>query len=242
MREQRLAKPVSPASGGPCRALDGRRVAVCKLLIILDDTRRDAERRRGDRPAAPQRAEKAAVIAAPILARTYEIVGHGALDTELARPRRRGQSRAPGGGVEPRGGRRAVTFLATLLIGIVAGSRSMMAPAAVAWAARLGWIDLGATWASFMGSLWAVLALLGPGAGRARHRPAADHPEPQGAGAVRRPHRLRRLLRRRARGRRRRRRSSASSSARSARSPAPSAAPSCAGGWRRPSAPTGRRR
>ena len=33
----------------------------------------------------------------------------------------------------------------------------MMAPAAVAWAARLGWIDLGATWASFMGSLWAPL-------------------------------------------------------------------------------------
>jgi uncharacterized membrane protein len=51
----------------------------------------------------------------------------------------------------------AMTFLATLLIGIVAGSRSMMAPAAVAWAARLGWIDLAATWASFMASLWAVL-------------------------------------------------------------------------------------
>ena len=50
-----------------------------------------------------------------------------------------------------------MTFLATLLIGIVAGSRSMMAPAAVAWAARLGWIDLAPTWASFMGSLWAVL-------------------------------------------------------------------------------------
>ena len=50
-----------------------------------------------------------------------------------------------------------MTFLATLLIGIVAGSRSMMAPAAVAWAARLGWIDLAPTWASFMGSFWAVL-------------------------------------------------------------------------------------
>jgi uncharacterized membrane protein len=50
-----------------------------------------------------------------------------------------------------------MTFLATLLIGIVAGSRSMMAPAAVAWAARLGWIDVVPTWASFMGSLWALL-------------------------------------------------------------------------------------
>jgi uncharacterized membrane protein len=50
-----------------------------------------------------------------------------------------------------------MTVVATLLIGIVAGSRSMMAPAAVAWAARLGWIDLAPTWAGFMGSLWAVL-------------------------------------------------------------------------------------
>ena len=90
-----------------------------------------------------------------------------------------------------------MTLLATLLIGIVAGSRSMIAPAAVAWAARLGWIDLSTTWAAFMGCALGGAALLGPGAGRARHRSAPDHPQPQGAGAVRRPHRLRRLLRRR---------------------------------------------
>lgn len=52
-----------------------------------------------------------------------------------------------------------MTFLATLLIGIVAGSRSMMAPAAVAWGAWLGWIDLAPTWAAFLGSGWAVLIL-----------------------------------------------------------------------------------
>jgi uncharacterized membrane protein len=52
-----------------------------------------------------------------------------------------------------------MTFLVLLLIGIVAGSRAMMAPATVAWGAWLGWIDLTPTWASFMGSGWAVLIL-----------------------------------------------------------------------------------
>lgn len=50
-------------------------------------------------------------------------------------------------------------LLASLLIGIVAGSRAMLAPAAVAWAAWLGWIDLAPTWAAFLGSGWAVLVL-----------------------------------------------------------------------------------
>ena len=52
-----------------------------------------------------------------------------------------------------------MTLLAALLIGIVAGSRAMLAPAAVAWAAWLGWIDLAPTWAAFLGSGWAVLIL-----------------------------------------------------------------------------------
>jgi uncharacterized membrane protein len=52
-----------------------------------------------------------------------------------------------------------MTFLATFLIGIVAGSRTMMAPAALAWGAWLGWIDLAPTWAAFLGSGWAVLIL-----------------------------------------------------------------------------------
>ena len=49
-----------------------------------------------------------------------------------------------------------MTFLAALLIGVVAGSRTMTAPAAVAWGAWLGWIDPSPTWAAFMGSGWAL--------------------------------------------------------------------------------------
>jgi len=49
-----------------------------------------------------------------------------------------------------------MTIVAALLIGIVAGSRSMLAPAALAWGAKLGWIDLAPTWAGFMASGWAL--------------------------------------------------------------------------------------
>lgn len=41
-------------------------------------------------------------------------------------------------------------------IGVVAGLRSMTAPAVVAWAAHLGWINLTGSPLAFMGSLWAV--------------------------------------------------------------------------------------
>jgi uncharacterized membrane protein len=37
------------------------------------------------------------------------------------------------------------TFLLSPLIGIIAGLRAMIAPAAVSWAARLGWLDLSGT-------------------------------------------------------------------------------------------------
>jgi uncharacterized membrane protein len=37
------------------------------------------------------------------------------------------------------------------LIGIAAGLRSMTAPAAVSWAARLGWLQLENTWLAFLG-------------------------------------------------------------------------------------------
>lgn len=51
-----------------------------------------------------------------------------------------------------------------LLIGVVAGLRAMTAPAAVSWAAALGWLPLGNTPLAFMGSavtpwLLTVLAL-----------------------------------------------------------------------------------
>jgi uncharacterized membrane protein len=52
----------------------------------------------------------------------------------------------------------ALILLLALLIGIVAGSRSMTAPAVVAWGAYLGWLDLHGTWASFMGNIIAVIA------------------------------------------------------------------------------------
>ena len=45
-------------------------------------------------------------------------------------------------------------YLLALLIGIVAGLRAMTAPAAVAWAAHLGWLNLGETWLSFFESAW----------------------------------------------------------------------------------------
>ena len=52
-----------------------------------------------------------------------------------------------------------MTLIMALLIGVVAGSRTLTAPAALAWGARLGWIDLGSTWAGFLGSGWAVAVL-----------------------------------------------------------------------------------
>src|ERR671922_2116790 len=41
-------------------------------------------------------------------------------------------------------------------IGVVAGLRSMTAPAIVAWAAHLGWLNLSGSPLAFMGSLWAA--------------------------------------------------------------------------------------
>jgi uncharacterized membrane protein len=47
----------------------------------------------------------------------------------------------------------ALILLLALLIGIVAGLRSLTAPAVVAWGGFLGWIYLHGTWASWMASL-----------------------------------------------------------------------------------------
>ena len=41
-------------------------------------------------------------------------------------------------------------------IGVVAGVRSLTAPAVVAWAAHLGWINLHGSPLAFMGSKWSV--------------------------------------------------------------------------------------
>jgi len=50
-------------------------------------------------------------------------------------------------------------YLLALLIGVVAGLRTMTAPATVAWGAWLGWLPLAGTWASFMGH-WIAVAIL----------------------------------------------------------------------------------
>jgi uncharacterized membrane protein len=47
------------------------------------------------------------------------------------------------------------------LLGIVAGLRSMTPPAAVAWAARLGWLHLEGTPLAFLGSTAAAYVLTG---------------------------------------------------------------------------------
>jgi uncharacterized membrane protein len=52
---------------------------------------------------------------------------------------------------------RIVVF--AFLIGIVAGLRSMTAPAVVSWAARLGLLSIGDTWLAFFGFRWTPLIL-----------------------------------------------------------------------------------
>lgn len=51
----------------------------------------------------------------------------------------------------------ALVLLMALLIGVVAGLRSLTAPAVVAWAAFLGWINLHHTWASWVGNIITVV-------------------------------------------------------------------------------------
>jgi uncharacterized membrane protein len=45
----------------------------------------------------------------------------------------------------------STVLLLALLIGIIAGLRAMTAPAAVSWAARLGWLNLAPTSLAFLG-------------------------------------------------------------------------------------------
>lgn len=58
-----------------------------------------------------------------------------------------------------------LVLLLALLIGVVAGLRALTAPAVVAWAALLSWINMTGTWASWMGhpvtvTLLTVLAVV----------------------------------------------------------------------------------
>lgn len=52
-----------------------------------------------------------------------------------------------------------LVLLMALLIGVVAGLRSLTAPAVVAWAAYLGWINMTHTWASWVGNIITVVIL-----------------------------------------------------------------------------------
>ncbi len=45
-------------------------------------------------------------------------------------------------------------YALALIAGIVAGSRALTAPAAVSWAARLGFLNLDGSWLAFMGYAW----------------------------------------------------------------------------------------
>jgi uncharacterized membrane protein len=47
-----------------------------------------------------------------------------------------------------------MAYALALLAGIVAGSRALTAPAAVSWAAHLGYLNLDDTWLAFMGYAW----------------------------------------------------------------------------------------
>src|SRR5271155_814083 len=43
------------------------------------------------------------------------------------------------------------TYVFAFLIGVIAGLRSLTAPAVVSWAARLGWLHVENTWLAFLG-------------------------------------------------------------------------------------------
>jgi uncharacterized membrane protein len=49
-------------------------------------------------------------------------------------------------------GDRMSIYVLAFLIGVIAGLRSMTAPAVVSWAARLGWLHLENTWLAFLGA------------------------------------------------------------------------------------------
>ena len=132
-------------------------------------------------------------------------------------------------------------LILSLLIGVMAGLRAVTAPAAVAWAAHLGWLKLAGTPLAFMGHVAAPWILTVLALGELIGDQLALDAEPQGAGAVRHPRRHRRAVRGGAGGAGRPARRSAGSPAPSARCSARSAARRRGRSWPRPSAATCRR-
>jgi uncharacterized membrane protein len=56
-------------------------------------------------------------------------------------------------------------YLLAFLLGAIGGLRTLTAPAAVSWGARLGWLHLENTWLAFLGSAFApyILSVLAVG-------------------------------------------------------------------------------
>lgn len=80
-------------------------------------------------------------------------------------------------------------YMLALLIGIVAGLRSMTAPAAISWAAALGWLPLQGTWLAFLGYaytpyIFTALALLELVGDQLPATPSRKTPMPFGARIV----------------------------------------------------------
>jgi uncharacterized membrane protein len=88
-----------------------------------------------------------------VLSETQEFVPSRVLLTLLQRDRIFGRDKA-GMNVN-----RAVLYLGCFSIGIIAGLRSLTAPALVSWAAHLGWLDLSGSWLSFLGLRAAIIIL-----------------------------------------------------------------------------------
>jgi uncharacterized membrane protein len=65
--------------------------------------------------------------------------------------RRRGGDRPTSASEE---GEQTMLYGIALLAGIVAGSRTFTGPAAVSWAAKLGYLNLDDSWLAFMGYAW----------------------------------------------------------------------------------------
>ncbi|GAB1581487.1 DUF4126 domain-containing protein [Phyllobacterium phragmitis] len=80
-------------------------------------------------------------------------------------------------------------YLLALLIGIIAGLRSMTAPAAVSWTAHLGYLNLEGSWLAFLGYAWTpyILSLAAIGemiADQLPTTPSRKMPGPFGARIV----------------------------------------------------------
>jgi len=79
-----------------------------------------------------------------------------------------------------------MAYLLALLIGCVAGLRTVTAPAAVSWGARLGRLHLDATWLALFGYTWTpwILTLLAAGEVIVDQLPSTpSRTEPVGVGA-----------------------------------------------------------